>query len=787
MLQSIGAYSPWSSGAASGAGGDVSGSSHKKSRRTRRKAQKQFGSLSSLPPDSAATSPTPAMGALTAAHGEHRNLQYDFSYGAGGGGPGHDDEEWESGSDGGGSGSDVEDPLTSARSNNSNGPSSAGSGTGWFSGSNSGRSSGTRRASHLRSGHDGALYGHVWCTGDGRSPDQPTNVLESAGFVAGSTLLNIILLIFLLWTHASPRCADVWFPTTPHVTSLASVSDRAAAPTLPSVRIVDDESAVPAYRSEVPQPVAMPALVDFDPLPKLVLTPPPAKDQGFPAAAAPISKTQEIKPTANADPDEENTDVAPNMSPEMQQRMQQQKEMQDLEDAEKKKGSATDAPQASATKPVVTPTAPVKPNEKAKDEAAAAPPAAASKPADAAAEGASSNVAVAKKHHKDADSPPNPFPDQVATSADVDAVDRFQRDFDVSRSHRLQWQACDKALVPPPGTQDASQSLVGAPPQKFCPETSTNEQYFQLEWFGSHVVSHGANAANARRFVPKFLSCVHLPPEDYTWPDKYPALPYNGGREGAGAVHWPNLRVSSREELVEFNRGTPKNLFHFDAHVYDQDGLEEMSLAARYIPLAQKVRLALDLGAGGGSFGVLLKRKYDITTVASAFADWPYCEYMTERGELCLLVDVMEAMPFAQRSFDLIHVSWVYHGQTPMELWDFVHEVDRVLRPGGYLYLRGGWSNSQIIAQRSMYANLGYTVLYEQVSQKPSEVTDKVSFGPDLPYNADWTAILLKPISAAPASEEGCAARLAREENGKVKLPLTARKTPTQEGNVLEE
>jgi SAM-dependent methyltransferase len=164
-----------------------------------------------------------------------------------------------------------------------------------------------------------------------------------------------------------------------------------------------------------------------------------------------------------------------------------------------------------------------------------------------------------------------------------------------------------------------------------------------------------------------------------------------------------------------------------------------------------------------------------------------YCEYMSERGELCLLVDVMEAMPFAQRSFDLIHVSWVYHGQTPKELWEFVHEIDRILRPGGYLYLRGGWSNSQIIAQRSMLAALGYTVLYEKVLEKPSDVQKKISFGDDLPYNADWVAILLKPISAKPADEITCKQRVQKEANSKVKLPLKARKAPTQMGNIYEE
>jgi hypothetical protein len=178
----------------------------------------------------------------------------------------------------------------------------------------------------------------------------------------------------------------------------------------------------------------------------------------------------------------------------------------------------------------------------------------------------------------------------------------------------------------------------------------------------------------------------------------------------------------------------PKNLYHFDAPVYDQDGLAEMALAAKYIPLKQKVRNMFDIGSGGGSLGVLLKAKYDIQTISSAFADWPYCEYITERGNLCLLIDVMEAMPFAKFSFDMVHISyvssptahvdsewlssgrgselphtlicvsiialdhlvcrWVYHGQTPTELWNFVHEVDRILRPGGYIYMRGGQSSS---------------------------------------------------------------------------------------------
>jgi SAM-dependent methyltransferase len=357
-------------------------------------------------------------------------------------------------------------------------------------------------------------------------------------------------------------------------------------------------------------------------------------------------------------------------------------------------------------------------------------------------------------------------------------VDEFQSSFDVATSHHHVWSYCaaDFALDP---KVDWKKSQLGAPPAKFCPETMTNEQLYQLTWFGHHVAQ---GHESPQRFVPPFLDCIHLPPAGYVWPKKHPELPSPGD-----AVHWPNLRASQRTDLVEFNRGTPKNLYHFEAGVYDKDGLDELSIAAKYIPLQKKVRNMLDIGAGGGSLGVLLKAKYNIQTIASAFADWPYCEYMTERGELCLMLDVMEAMPFAKFSFDMIHISWVYHGQRPEELWEFLHEVDRIIRPGGYLYMRGGWSNSQIVAQRSMLSWLGYTLLHEVVSNKPAAVTAKVSFGEGLPYHADWTAIYVKPIRASPADPAFCEGKAKQERNGKVVEPLPVRTPPTNMGNVYEQ
>jgi len=308
--------------------------------------------------------------------------------------------------------------------------------------------------------------------------------------------------------------------------------------------------------------------------------------------------------------------------------------------------------------------------------------------------------------------------------------------FDLS-AHEQTWRYCplvNKAYHP-----------EGVRP--FCPTESTAEQNWQKEWFGAHVVP-GA----PRRPLPLMLPCTHLPPEGYTWPDKHPQLP----APSTPAVPYANLRVKDLQDLVRFNPATPKNLYHFDAAKYDQDALSELTLAERVIPFARKVRLMLDIGAGGGSLGLLAKRKYDVQTLSTVFADWPYCEYITERGQPCILVDTMESMPFAKFSFDVVHVSWVYHGQSVDELRVMLHEINRVVRPGGYLWLRGGWSRAQNDFINAFLAGtLGYGALHYEEQAKPPEVTARVFFDKagTLPYQVDSTSVWLKPIDKKVAAD----------------------------------
>jgi 16S rRNA G527 N7-methylase RsmG len=189
-------------------------------------------------------------------------------------------------------------------------------------------------------------------------------------------------------------------------------------------------------------------------------------------------------------------------------------------------------------------------------------------------------------------------------------------------SHEFEWK-CDETLYKHPG---------GNGSQIYCPETATNEQYFQLTFFDRPGAGSKVAVRQGRPVSP---SCVQLPPRGYRWPDKTAVVPVPIGSDG---VHWPNLRVESLRDLLVFNKGTPKNLYHFNASYYDREQESIVSHAARFIPFEQKVRVMLDIGSGGGSLGLILKKRYDVQVVSTVFADWPYCEYITERGNLCMSV-----------------------------------------------------------------------------------------------------------------------------------------------------
>jgi GMP synthase-like glutamine amidotransferase len=313
----------------------------------------------------------------------------------------------------------------------------------------------------------------------------------------------------------------------------------------------------------------------------------------------------------------------------------------------------------------------------------------------------------------------------LASRMPSDDLSSLSTRFDLEQ-HQIAWEYCA-----PPENQNETLS--------FCEEEPRNEQFYQLSFFNRPGAGH---KVTPRKEKPKFPSCVQLPPVDYKWPAKRPELPVKAGQFG---VNWHNLRVDTLKDLLVFNRGSPKNLYHFNASFYDLEQEAILNKVSKVIPFGPKVRLMLDVGAGGASLGLLLKRRYDVQTVATVFADWPYCEYITERGELCMYIDAMEPMPFAKFSYDVVHSSWVFHALFDNELRTAFLEQNRILRPGGYMWINGGWSNSQVETLNNLLVNnLGYKILW----QSKKNVLSKTTFD-TVHYELDWEAVLLKPIKAS--------------------------------------
>jgi hypothetical protein len=133
------------------------------------------------------------------------------------------------------------------------------------------------------------------------------------------------------------------------------------------------------------------------------------------------------------------------------------------------------------------------------------------------------------------------------------------------------------------------------------------------------------------------------------------------------------------------------------------------------------------------------------------------CAFLCFALVLCVLPLRGVQMPFAKFTFDVIHISWVYHGKQPRELLTMFLEIHRILRPGGYIWMRGGWAHAQVTLLQNLLAKLlGYKILYSHIQEKPKMITESISFGENLPYQSDWWVIAVKPVAAHANPPEKC-------------------------------
>ena len=129
-----------------------------------------------------------------------------------------------------------------------------------------------------------------------------------------------------------------------------------------------------------------------------------------------------------------------------------------------------------------------------------------------------------------------------------------------------------------------------------------------------------------------------------------------------------------------------------------------------------------------------------MVTLNLVYAELPYCEYITERGGLCAYITAFWSMPFSKFSYDFIHIAWLFHMYSGWALVEKLMEINRILRPGGYLWWEGGFSYAQRDSVKEWARSLGY----ELVMEESVDVFDGTMFHQEK-HQCDFTAVFRKP------------------------------------------
>lgn len=185
--------------------------------------------------------------------------------------------------------------------------------------------------------------------------------------------------------------------------------------------------------------------------------------------------------------------------------------------------------------------------------------------------------------------------------------------------------------------------------------------------------------------------------------------------------------------------------------MFPDGAIQYIEKLGKYIPFNKGiVRTALDMGCGVASFGGFLLKK-NIMTLSFAPRDShkSQIQFALERGIPAFVAMLgTRRLPFPAFSFDLVHCSRCLIPFTAYNA-SYIIEVDRLLRPGGYLVISGPpvqwhkqekeWTALQDAAQALCYEVIiveGNTVIWK----KPSGATclpNGNEFGIDICTDSD--------------------------------------------------
>ncbi|KAA8516003.1 hypothetical protein F0562_019182 [Nyssa sinensis] len=219
--------------------------------------------------------------------------------------------------------------------------------------------------------------------------------------------------------------------------------------------------------------------------------------------------------------------------------------------------------------------------------------------------------------------------------------------------------------------------------------------------------------------------CLIPPPEGYhisvRWPESlhkiwHSNMPHNKIADRKGHQGW------MKKEGLHF-------IFPGGGTMFPDGAIQYIEKLKQYIPIAGgNLRTALDMGCGVASFGGYLLAE-DILTLSFAPRDShkSQIQFALERGIPAFVAMLgTRRLPFPAFSFDLVHCSRCLIPFTAYNATYFI-EVDRVLRPGGYLVISGPpvrwpkqdkeWADLQAVARALCYGLIvvdGNTVVWKK-------------------------------------------------------------------------
>ncbi|OVA19616.1 putative S-adenosyl-L-methionine-dependent methyltransferase [Macleaya cordata] len=157
---------------------------------------------------------------------------------------------------------------------------------------------------------------------------------------------------------------------------------------------------------------------------------------------------------------------------------------------------------------------------------------------------------------------------------------------------------------------------------------------------------------------------------------------------------------------------------------------------------ASVLRLALDVGAGTGTFAARMKL-YNVTVLSTTMnLGAPYSEAIAVRGLVPLHFPLNQRFPIFDGVVDLVRCSHAVNRWIPTTSMEFLfYDVDRVLRGGGYLWLDHFFSKG--LDLEKIYMPLIGKLGYKTVKWATGNKTDTSGLKNGEVY---LTALLQKPL-----------------------------------------